>query len=50
MLTARNSHFLHVVGRVRRDAGWNAVRDDMRDVVVSSPGNSPQPKTASASP
>ena len=32
MLTARNSHFLHVVGRVRRDAGWNAVRDDMRDV------------------
>ena len=32
MLTARNSHFLHVVGRVRQDAGWNAVRDDMRDV------------------
>jgi putative ABC transport system permease protein len=32
MLTARNSHFLHVVGRVRPDAGWSAVRDDMRDV------------------
>jgi len=32
MLTARNSHFLHVVGRVRGDAGWSAVRDDMRDV------------------
>ena len=32
LMTARNSHFLHVVGRVRPGTGWSAVRDDMREV------------------
>jgi hypothetical protein len=32
LMTARNSHFLHVVGRVRPAIGWSAVRDDMQEV------------------
>jgi len=32
LMTARNSHFLHVVGRVRPGNGWSAVRDDMQEV------------------
>jgi hypothetical protein len=30
-LTARNSHYLRVVGRLRDGASWAAARDDMRD-------------------
>jgi putative ABC transport system permease protein len=31
-LTARNSHYLHVVGRLQPDVSWAAARDDMREI------------------
>jgi putative ABC transport system permease protein len=31
-LTARNSHYLRVVGRLRDGASWAAARDDMREI------------------
>jgi hypothetical protein len=35
MMTARTSHFLHVLGLVRQGTAWSAARDDMQSPCAS---------------